>query len=224
MHDFTAAVSRNIPHLERLSLNPFNSRDGESKVFAAFEPLLGCRQLRTLEVYDQWPITLCEEDPRRMAEAWPYLRTLRITSDPTASGGELHGAGASLALLSTFAEHFGGRLENLGFYLKFTQPDVLDACVSFAALSNLRTLSFGTSTVAESSKLNYAAFLAGICSPEVQILWGKSPLSEPHFLDRLPDAAIWGEIAEQVRMIQRFQRPARYRQQVAETENMGLRA
>ncbi|KAG8871022.1 hypothetical protein FRB97_009156 [Tulasnella sp. 331] len=195
---FTATLARAIPLLECLTLNLFTSIDGGSKTFAAFEPLLGCRQLRTLEVYDKWPISLCEEDLRWMAEAWPLINILRITSDPTAPREIIQGAGASLTLLSAFAEFFGDRLEHLGFYLRLTEPDTLDACVNLAALSNLKTLSVGTSEVTESYKLDYAAFLAGICPPGVQILWGKSPLSIPHtFILRFPDGAIWGEIAKQ---------------------------
>lgn len=100
---FVSAVVDAIPRLEDLSLCHFTHTGDfvEAKTFQSIEGLLKCKGLVSLQILDNEPMVLGEEDVARMAEAWPCLRRLHLA--PETINIIAPDVGAPLTLLSIFA-------------------------------------------------------------------------------------------------------------------------
>ncbi|KAG8872411.1 hypothetical protein FRB97_007687 [Tulasnella sp. 331] len=150
----------------------------KAKTFQSLKPILECRELHTLEILNNEPLVLGEEDVIAMATAWPSIRRLHLAPEPT--NPLTPGVGASITLLSTFALFFPASLAHLGIYIRPAQDEALD-CFNNFTLPGLRTLAVGTSPVAVKDKFAYSVFLAGICPPGVVVKAGfGSRASEIH--------------------------------------------
>ncbi|KAG8871018.1 hypothetical protein FRB97_009152 [Tulasnella sp. 331] len=228
--NFISALVDAIPRLESLSLCHFtNSRDFiEAKSFRSIESLLKCKGLMSLQILDNEPVVVVEEDVIRMAQAWPHLHRLHLTPEPIDPLAP--DVGAPITLLSVFAQFFTSKLEHLGIYIR-PATNVALSHAGVAILPRLRTLAVGTSPVRDVDKSAYAAFLAGICPPGIVIQSGRHHLSKIFTDGRYEDSReeraaaenTWGQIREQVREIHNFQRPMRYQLEMVRMENACLR-
>lgn len=215
---FLEALVETVPRLEEVSLCHFSDSE-ERKTFNAIQSLLRCKNLRKLQIKDTEPMVLREEDVARMAEAWPRLHTLVLTPDPIKRMPP--DVGSPLSILSVFARLFDSSLLHLGLYLKRDQ-DGLSRSPSVFALTNLRTLSVGTSPMTGNWKMDYVIFLAGLFPNNVAIQAGLDPSSRAFVVleSRWWVAAeqMWADIEAEISHVNDHQRYHRYELEMAKRE------
>lgn len=221
---FVTSLVGAFQNIRSVHLNLFTDVEGqdEIRVFESLESLLQCKQLEALVIHDSLGMAVWEGDVIRMAEAWPNLRKLILAPDPI-DATEL-AFGSPITLLSVFARLFGSKVEELGWYVnKSNANDILDL-MGTATLPALHTLDVGTSNIDVENTASYAAFLLGICPPDLIIRAGECSLSTPFTDSREPSTwqsavnetkKLWTGVEQQVKAIHRCQRPLRYQLELA---------
>lgn len=229
---FVTSLVGAFQNIRSLQLNFFTDAPGEQeiRVFESFESLLQCKRLDTLVIHDNLAMSIWEGDVIRMAEAWPKLRKLLLTPDPTETTEVA--VGNPITLLAVFARFFGPEVEELGWYVAMTDPNDIVGLVGTATLPGLHTLHVGTSLVGFESLSHYAAFLAGICPPGLAICAGESLLSTPFTDSRVPPTwrntvaatkGLWEAMKLKVETIQLCLRPLRYQLELASISSRPVR-
>lgn len=220
---FLNAIANGCPQLQTATLNfyqhPTDTLEAINKL-CDIGPLFQCRELVSLDVFDNVPMVLNDNDIAKVINAWPRLERLNLTVDPIDESPKF--VGNTFSSLSTFAHHAGTTLRHLGLYFTVDSAEQLDDAGT-AAFLELQTLSVGTSFAPHSRKILVASYLAGVCPHGFTLqAGGAGDLADP-FLAGLSEGCgearegqvrAWEEIGAIVKDIQRFQRPARYRQEI----------
>ncbi|KAG8869374.1 hypothetical protein FRB97_008869, partial [Tulasnella sp. 331] len=223
---FISTLASACQGLASIVLNFFHmNRTEDLYTFKILSPLLRCRGLETLMIFDNKPILLQESDVQSMAAAWPRLRSLQITADPIDVIDEWDGT--PLPVLFSIMHHFGRTLVHLGLWFNFKEDESIN-CWEVSSFLALRTLFVGLSLIHEKKKALVVAMLAGVCPAGVDLRAGLSPGAPIRDVDLAPEfryvcEEFWKEAGDQIRDIHRFQRSVRYRLEMAEMENNRLR-
>ncbi|KIJ94186.1 hypothetical protein K443DRAFT_683973 [Laccaria amethystina LaAM-08-1] len=114
------AVADHCPHLKLLALvSQRNARTqspppSEDRCidYGTLKPLLRCRNLTSLEIVHQFPLSLKQEDLERLAVAWRALEKLTLNNEPV----HMTQSNLTLHALLPFAEHCR-QLTHLGIFI-----------------------------------------------------------------------------------------------------------
>ncbi|KAG8985201.1 hypothetical protein FRB93_006044 [Tulasnella sp. JGI-2019a] len=166
---FLSVLAPSCPLLKKLELHLYTRADlvadQEPLRFESLEPLLECSELEFLEIVNNLPMVLSDENVETMASAWPRLSTLVITPDPSETPERL---ATSFTILRSFAQSFPPTLKNLGLFMEINTEELKQSSPPYKLLG-VGDLNVGRS-IPKGTLMHIVAFLCDICPPGVRLV------------------------------------------------------
>lgn len=160
---FIADLAGACPTLRNLVLYITNdSTERHSIRFESISPLFSCRSLVEFQILHGRPLRLGAHQIHAIGQAWPSIATLSLCPNVIRIG-EL---GLPLLDLVNFGPRSFPNLERLAVFLDLSLLPDTDGGM---ALSQLKALCVGTTSIGSTDPLRLGQYLASLCSPSIRL-------------------------------------------------------